>query len=349
MSTRIIIYAPNLHAGGGLVLLEELIGSIPHGLNCKYYLDARAKQLIFTEIEDVVWVRPSLLSRLIAEINLSRNSKYGDATLFLHSLPPIFFNRGRKILYLHNKLLINQYFPFFNYPIKVSTRIFLERGLFRFFITSINEVVVQTASMKSKFCISFPSMASKVAVLPFAAKIKIFSKIKKEDHKFDLIYNASPDHHKNHINLFEALKILKKEGLSISLAVTIPSHEAEILKLISDLNSNYSLDIINLGILPHLSILSCYRDSRALIYPSTEESFGLPLVEAQYLGLPILASELDYVRDVCQPAETFDPLSPISISRAIKRFFCFSDGQNIAILDGPSFVKEFLKKVNYCE
>jgi hypothetical protein len=37
-------------------------------------------------------------------------------------------------------------------------------------------------------------------------------------------------------------------------------------------------------------------------------------------GLPILAPELDYVRDVCVPIQTFDPHSPVSIARAVKRF-----------------------------
>ena len=57
-----------------------------------------------------------------------------------------------------------------------------------------------------------------------------------------------------------------------------------------------------------------------MIFPSTSESFGLPLVEAAHLGLPILAPELDYVRDVCSPVQTFDPTSPLSIARAVKRF-----------------------------
>ena len=39
------------------------------------------------------------------------------------------------------------------------------------------------------------------------------------------------------------------------------------------------------------------------------ESFGLPLLEASSIDLPIIASESDYVRDVCEPAQTFDPNS----------------------------------------
>ena len=34
----------------------------------------------------------------------------------------------------------------------------------------------------------------------------------------------------------------------------------------------------------------------------------------------MLAAELDYVRDILDPVETFDPNSPVSIARAVKRY-----------------------------
>ncbi|MEY8216185.1 MAG: glycosyltransferase, partial [Colwellia sp.] len=63
-----------------------------------------------------------------------------------------------------------------------------------------------------------------------------------------------------------------------------------------------------------------YEASKALVFPSLRESFGLPLIEASSAGLPIIASELDFVRDVSCPVQTFDPSSPVSIARAIARF-----------------------------
>ena len=58
-----------------------------------------------------------------------------------------------------------------------------------------------------------------------------------------------------------------------------------------------------------------------------EHSFSLqimnlwnPLIEAKYLNLPVLAGELDYIRDLIDPIQTFDPNSSISIYRAVKRF-----------------------------
>ena len=66
--------------------------------------------------------------------------------------------------------------------------------------------------------------------------------------------------------------------------------------------------------------MDLYNHSTALIYPSLLESCGLPLVEAGQCKLPVLASELDYVRDILDPVETFDPKSAKSIARSLKRF-----------------------------
>ena len=82
----------------------------------------------------------------------------------------------------------------------------------------------------------------------------------------------------------------------------------------------HGLQIRNLGHMPHADVLALYGRARALVFPSKGESFGLPLIEARDQGLPILAAELDFVRDVCEPVQTFDPESAVSIARAVRRF-----------------------------
>ena len=94
---------------------------------------------------------------------------------------------------------------------------------------------------------------------------------------------------------------------------------------IEGLTNQYEMNVKYLGKISREEILELYKSARALVYPSTSESFGLPLIEASAFNLPILASELDYVRDVCVPAETFDPLSAVSIARAVKRFLKHSE------------------------
>lgn len=45
-----------------------------------------------------------------------------------------------------------------------------------------------------------------------------------------------------------------------------------------------------------------------------------PYRGARAARLPVVAAEKDYVRDVVEPAQTFDPESAVSIVRAVRRF-----------------------------
>ena len=60
-----------------------------------------------------------------------------------------------------------------------------------------------------------------------------------------------------------------------------------------------------------------YKISDFLIFPSLNESLGLPLIEASLHKLPIIASNLDYVYEVCEPNLTFDPNSEEDLTQKI--------------------------------
>lgn len=65
-----------------------------------------------------------------------------------------------------------------------------------------------------------------------------------------------------------------------------------------------------------------YRHSKALIFPSFVEGFGLPIVEALHYGLPVLASDIPVHReaggDFCTYFDTKDPLSLAEIIAGIE-------------------------------
>jgi glycosyltransferase involved in cell wall biosynthesis len=144
--------------------------------------------------------------------------------------------------------------------------------------------------------------------------------LNKYEKQFDFIYVASGEAHKNHKALINAWGILADEGLFPSLALTlVPEQAPELCALAAKEMVSRGARIHTIGFVSHERVMSMYRESGALIYPSIFESFGLPLIEAQQVGLPVLAPELDYVRDVIEPDETFDPRSPISIARAVRR------------------------------
>jgi glycosyltransferase involved in cell wall biosynthesis len=159
--------------------------------------------------------------------------------------------------------------------------------------------------------------------------------------KKNFLYVASGEPHKNHRNLTEAWALLAMEEIRPGLYLTLDkSRFSELCAWIEGKTKSLGLNVTNLGSISAQDLDRVYKGSLALIYPSDFESLGLPLIEARCAGLPILAAERDYVRDVVDPEETFDPNSPVSIARAVKRFLEIPE-KPLPVMDA----REYLSKV----
>ena len=67
----------------------------------------------------------------------------------------------------------------------------------------------------------------------------------------------------------------------------------------------------NVGRLSPDDCLERYRRVDGLFFPSTAESYGLPLVEAMALGIPVVCSDLPFARWLCETkASTSIPKIP---------------------------------------
>ena len=78
-------------------------------------------------------------------------------------------------------------------------------------------------------------------------------------------------------------------------------------------------NIYNLGLLPNNKIMETLNNVDALIFTSTSESFGLPLVEAALLKKPILSIDLPYVNEVISTPYRFEN-SLESLDKCINKF-----------------------------
>ena len=314
----IIISAYNVHGGGGAVLLEALLRDSP--AQTITLLDARFKNSTLSKVQNVSYAfSPTLLGRLKAEALLRFHINQNYPLLCFGNIPPLFRHKGRTTLFLQNALLLKQV-KLSMFPIKTRLRLIAERTLLHLLRSHLDRVLVQTQTMKRHADAFFDGKVL-VEIAPIAPPNSIhLSASPSDDFQFDFIYPASGDAHKNHIRLIEAWRLLAKEGLFPKLALTIdPLVYAELHTLMESSIQRDRLNIFNFQKLDRESLLKHFAASRALVFPSLCESFGLPLLEAAQLNRPIVASELDYVRDVCTPIETFDPLSPYSIAAAIKR------------------------------
>ena len=103
--------------------------------------------------------------------------------------------------------------------------------------------------------------------------------------------------------------------------------------------------IVYEGVLPFQKLLACYKSMDALLFPSYIETFGLPLIEAAKVGIPIIASDLDYAREVLDgyKGATFVPSEdPIKWAASMKEL-CLNNKRFEAIHDEPSSWMEFYK------
>lgn len=340
---NLVISAANVHVGGGLSLLLAILEALGEDFKGRLLLDKRVQlPKGFPRDVHVYRVCPTLWGRLRSEWLLRKWTRRGDSVLCFGNLPPLFRLRGKVLLFLQNRYLVEprslKGFPFFD-----RLRITLERVWFRWGKRNVTRFIVQTPSMKrtARQRLGMPS-----TVLPFSKEPRGYTrKIDASRGKAQagqvFLYVASGEPHKNHRNLVEAWTLLSGEGIRPCLCLTLDHNRfPHLCDWIEDKSKEMSLNITNLGSVSVQDLEEIYKESLALIYPSDLESLGLPLIEARCAGLPILAAERDYVRDAVDPEEAFDPGSPVSIARAVKRFLGIPE-RPLPVMDP----KEYLSKV----
>jgi glycosyltransferase involved in cell wall biosynthesis len=350
MNRKIVVHAPNVHVGGGLLLLKSLIEAA-HARQLGFLaLDARVgNRILIPPDTPCLRVARSPTGRLAAEFALRKHARADDVVLSFGNLPPLFRLDAHVVLFLQNRLLVETNLPGV-YGLGTGFRLGTERLWFRAFRSNVDEFIVQTPSMAAKLRETAGPQQS-VIIAPF---MKEGGRIPRRapmargsplTPTYDFVYVSSSAAHKNHEKLVRAWRVLAAEGLFPTLQLSLDKkRDAPLCAWVESQAAEFGLQIHNTGDVPHTAIADLYLSARALIFPSTVESFGLPLIEARRLGLPIVASELDFVRDVVDPEQSFDPYSEISIARAVKRFLG-KEEPGMSLLDPGEFLERLLSRV----
>lgn len=346
---KILLSAFGIHAGGGLVLLKALINGLSGSIKAAS-IDSRCdlEGCFIQRCVRVDYVRRSFLARILALTRLARLASPGDTLLCFNSLPPLMKPKGRVIVFVQAPHFVGAHRGI-RYSKITALRINIERLWFKFGIRNCDEIWVQTAVMQEAMRFQHPStiirvmplvdddLAVRLSMLPVALK-----QPRVDASQFTFFYPADAVGHKNHENLLKAWEILAKEKRRPKLLLTLRSSEMERVKKNAQLNSSLTISLVNLGWLSRDDVLKQISRSSALIFPSRAETFGLPMLEARALGIPILASERDFVRDVCRPLQTFDPDSPRSIAMSVLRFIDGECPLPSEYYSGKQFAKDIL-------
>jgi glycosyltransferase involved in cell wall biosynthesis len=125
--------------------------------------------------------------------------------------------------------------------------------------------------------------------------------------------------HKNHSNLLRAMRILAPRYPELSLVLSgAPSTGVE--RVEKEIASLGLKNVRLVGYQKRAVLVEIYRRSRALVFVSKFEGFGIPLLEAFHTGTPVVTSRTTSCPEVAGDAALLvNELDPASIAEGIER------------------------------
>ncbi len=126
--------------------------------------------------------------------------------------------------------------------------------------------------------------------------------------------------YKNCAGLLRAFAAAKRELGDRQLAIVGPGrdgpHAAELAALARDLG--IADDVVWVGGVPITETVLFYRAADVFVYPSFNETFGLPILEAMATGCPVVTSNISAMPETAGGAALLaDPSDPEAIGQAI--------------------------------
>lgn len=304
----ILFDAIYLNSLGGKKLLKLMLSNLYERKQWNFILDSRLK-FEYTLSKSIKFKKASILSRFF--FYLMKFRCYESIFCFSNIPPPFKINR-RVFIFFHNDNLIEPSIVNTSFRDKLILKLkFLYIKSFSF---ENYKWIVQTNYMKNRLTHFFKISHENIFVIPIFDDSNLkFQQLRKRN---EFLYVSDFQAHKNHDKLIKAFLLYSnKSTSSINLHLTIPNNKYDsfIKKYIIPKN----LKIINHGVCNEPQINDLYTRCKYFIFPSTQESFGLPLIEACQNDCKVIAPNLEYVHEIIKPSLLFDPLSVNSIASSI--------------------------------
>lgn len=312
------LHLTNIIGLGAVSLLQSLLPSLVSQRNYQIeeiYLPAKGLLSHFTLIEHGTKLShykrylPNAISRLL-ECTLLGGKFDGATPLLVFGDLPI-RSKSKQTVFVQTSLLI----PGANSGRQLGAiKYWIARWIFRRNLQYVSNVIVQTEAMKAALTKGYPEIKGRIHVIAQPAPSWLIrSQLKRtkfyssNELGLRLFYPAASYPHKNH-QILSAIDQPSVWPVS-ELTLTIPDNA----------NPNRAIPWIRcVDKLEPDAVIDAYRTADALLFLSLTESFGFPLVEAMWIGLPIICPDLPYARALCgETAIYFDPNSVLSLHAAI--------------------------------
>ena len=193
-------------------------------------------------------------------------------------------------------------------------------------------IVAISKSTKDSIINLLPDVAEKVKVIPnpvstvFTPNFRVFNEVTPRILHIGVTENKNFERHLDAVSGLHCTFVIVGE---------LTSYQRKLLKA-----SNVDFKVIS-G-LTNEEMLEQYQLSDILLFASTSEGFGLPILEGQAVGRPVVTSNIDPMSDVAgEGACLVDPYSSQSIRKGLKRIIENSQYRHELVSKGFENIKKF--------
>ncbi len=311
---NILVVATTLQAGGGITIYKQFISHLPEYIGQNKYWIFVNPVLPQVVIEGVTYISFFLQSKIkrtlfedkLLKAEITRLRVNPDVVVSLQNNGYKCFKACKQVVYFHQSLPL--YSGSYN-PFKRSERyLFNYKHIFPRLVKRTwvknTQFVVQTPVVKKRFVSYFGIPEENVHVcFPDIEKIDASQgKIHDwGDKYFHFLYVSACAKYQNGITLIKAVEHLYKKNpdlaSKIRIHITSNPHRASVMyKQIQKyaVEDNFIFE----DSIKHDLLMNYYKSISALLFPSSIETVGLPLLEAAAFGKPIIVADVDYARYV---------------------------------------------------
>lgn len=151
-----------------------------------------------------------------------------------------------------------------------------------------------------------PKLADKTHVVLEASCLEVSSKVTRSPERYGLfVANVSPN--KGAQTLVHAMALLAKDGYRLPVLHVGSDAESRFPEYAARFDNGNGGFPMSLGYVSASRLSELYASARYLVFPSHYEGFGLPVIEAQSHGLPVIASDIPVLREVAGDGAVFFP------------------------------------------
>ncbi|HAT4917687.1 TPA: glycosyltransferase family 4 protein [Serratia marcescens] len=242
-----------------------------------------------------------------------------DLPKYLKSIgsPPLLNLCSTAPLFYRNQIVTHHDITYKRYPESFSRQFrYIYNLIIPIMLKNSRKIITVSEFSKGEIAKAFNVEKEKISVVYNASSANFKSIDSGKQEKY-LLAVSSPNYHKNFHGMLKAFAMLD-DKIEIKLKIIGRSADNFNKQMYANAeNTNSNIEF--LGRVDDLELVKLYQNATAFVFPSFYEGFGIPPLEAQSCGCPVIASSSASIPEVLgTSALYFDPYKIDEIAKAME-------------------------------